>query len=114
MHYVNVPGKFKTDYNVYVLPKKQTSPEVPLVSDKDKERKIIKWVPLFDDALLRTFGSNFILVYIVRENSEVPDVRDDSLTENEHYGASGSMLKELINPLPHTGTIFVMIIKLSS
>ena len=42
MHYVNVLGEFKTDYDAYVLLKKQTSPEVPLVSDKDKENKIIK------------------------------------------------------------------------
>ena len=42
MHYVNVLGEFKTEYGAYVLLKKQTSPEVPLVSDKDKEKKIIK------------------------------------------------------------------------
>ena len=65
MHFVNVIGGFKTEYNSYVLLKKQTSPKVPLVSDKDKEKKIIKWVPLFEDALSRTFGSNGPLVYIV-------------------------------------------------
>ena len=39
MHYNNVLGEFKTDYNVYVLMKKQTYSEFPLVSDKDKKKK---------------------------------------------------------------------------
>ena len=64
-HYVSVLGGFKTDYDVYVLLKKQNSPEVPLVSDKDKEKKIIKWFPLFEDALSCTFRSKGPLVYIL-------------------------------------------------
>ena len=94
--------------------RKQTSLEVPLVSDKYKEKKIIKWVPLFEDALSSTFGSKYPLVFIVRENAEVPNVGDYPLTANVHYGASGSMLEELINCLPHAGPIFVMIVKMSS
>ena len=39
MHYVNVLGEFKTECNAYVLLKKNTFPEVPVVSDKDKENK---------------------------------------------------------------------------
>ena len=34
MHYVNMLGEFSTGYYAYVLLKKQTSTEVPLVSDK--------------------------------------------------------------------------------
>ena len=45
------------------------------------------------------------MVYILRETYEVPDVEDDTLTTNEHYSASGSMLEELINRLPHAGPI---------
>ena len=91
-----------------------TSPEVPLVSDKYKDKKIIKWLPLFEDDLLRTLGSKFPLVYIVRDNYDIPDVRYYPLKANAHYGASGSMLEELINCLPHAGPIFVMTIKLFS
>ena len=76
MHYVNVIGEFKTDYDVYVLINNKTSPEVPLVSDKYKEKTIIKWVSLFKNALLRTFGSKGPLVFILRDNSEVHDVGD--------------------------------------
>ena len=46
------------------------------------------------------------MVYIVRENGDVPNVGDDPLTANAHYGVSGSMLEELINRLPHAGPIF--------
>ena len=106
MHYVNVLGEFRTDYDAYVLLNKQSSPEVPLVSDKYTEKKIIKWVPLFEDAFSRIFRSNGPLVYIVRENSEVPDVEDYPLTANVYYVASGSMLGELINCLSRAGPIF--------
>ena len=107
MHYVNLLGEFKTDYDAYFLLKEKTSPEVTLFRDKDKEKIIIKWFPLFEDALLHIFGRKFPFVYIVRENSEVPDVDDDTLTTNEHYGRSGSMLEELINLLLHAGPIFL-------
>ena len=46
------------------------------------------------------------MLHIIGENSEVPNVVDDPLTANSHYGASGSMLEELINCLPHAGPIF--------
>ena len=106
MHNVSVIGEFKTDYDAYVLLKKQTYPEVTLVSDKDKQKKIIKWVPLFDDALPRPFGSKGTLVYIAQENSDFPDAISDPLMANEHYYASGSMLEELNNRLPHEVSIF--------
>ena len=81
MHYVNVLGHFKTYHDAYFLLKKQTSFEVTLVCYKYKEKKIIKWVPLFDDALSLTLGRKDPLVYIVRKNSDVPNVGDDPLTE---------------------------------
>ena len=93
MHYINVPGKFNTDYDAYFLLKKQNSPEVPLISDKYKQKKIIKRVPLFEDALLRTSGSKVTLVYIVQENAEVTNVGDYPLTVNANYGASWSILE---------------------
>ena len=88
MHYVNVLDYFKTDCNAYVMVKKQTTTEVPLFSYKGKDNKIIKWVPIFQEALSRTFKSKGALVYIVQNNSQVPDVRDDLLTANANYGAS--------------------------
>ena len=93
MHYVNFLGDFNTYHNTYILLKKQTFPEVPVVSDKEKEKKIIKWVPIFEYALLRTFGNKGPLVYIVLDNADILYVGDFPLTENAHYGASVSALE---------------------
>ena len=106
MHYSNILTGFKTDHEAYALLKKQDKPDPPVVSDKDKEKKIIKWMPLFEDALSRTFGSKGPLIYVLRENSAVPAEVDDPLVANAHYGQSGSMLEELIRCLPHSGPIY--------
>ena len=55
---------------------------------------------------MRTFGSKGPLVYIVQESFYIPDIRYDPLTANADYGASGSMLEEIIIRLPHSGPIF--------
>ena len=119
MHYVNVLAAFRTAFDAYKLLRQKDAPEVPVVNDKDREKKIIKWVPLFEDALSRTFGSKGPLVYVVRETAEVPLEADDPLEANSHFGSSGSLLEELITRLPHTGpiykddnkTVFMMIAK---
>ena len=51
VHNNNVLSSFKIDWYAYVNPKSQDSPEVPLVNDKDNDRKVIKWVPTFLDCL---------------------------------------------------------------
>ena len=106
MHYRDVLTGFKVDHEAYTLLKKQDEPDAPVVNDKDKEKKIIKWMPLFEDALSRTFGPRGPLIYVLRENPAVPAEIDDPLDANAHYGQSGSMLEELITRLPHSGPIF--------
>ena len=61
MHYNNVLAGFKIDYEAYRVLKKQDASDVPLTSDKDKDKKVIKWLPLFDDAMSRTFGTKGLL-----------------------------------------------------
>jgi hypothetical protein len=97
---------FKMDYEAYSLLKKQDEPDAPVVNDKDKEKKIIKWMPLFEDVLSHTFGSKGPLIYVLHENATVPSEVDDPLNPNSHYGQSGSMIEELIKRLPHSGPIF--------
>ena len=106
MHYTNVLKGFKEDFDAYVTLKKQDNPDVPLVNDKDKEKKVIKWVPLFEDTLSRTFGSKGPLIYVLREDAAVPSEVDDPLQARAHYGSSGSLMEELIKRLPHTGSIY--------
>ena len=106
MHYTNVLKGFKEDFDAYVTLKKQDDPDVPLVNDKDKEKKVIKWVPIFEDTLSRTFGSKGPLIYVLREDAAVPSEADDPLQARAHYGSSGSLMEELIKRLPHTGSIY--------
>jgi hypothetical protein len=74
---------------------------------KIRKKKVIKWAPLFLDAMSRTFGAKGPLRYVLRENADVPNETDDPLDENCHYSnAAGSMLEELVRRLPHTGPTF--------
>ena len=95
MHYINILSDFRTDYEGYGILCSQDASIVPLVNDKDKEKKIIKCVPLFEDTLSHTFGSKGPLVYIVRENTDVLAEADNPIDTNSHYGSAGSLLEEL-------------------
>ena len=106
MHYTNVLSGFKDDYDNYLELKKQDKPETPVVNDKDREEKVIKWAPQFEDALSRTFGARGPLIYVIRPNSTVPSEIDDPLLTDAHYGESGSILEEFHKRLPHSGPIY--------
>ena len=50
-HYMNILKNFKVEWDTYQDLRKQDEPTVPLVTNKDGDRKIIKWVPIFLDCL---------------------------------------------------------------
>lgn len=107
MHYNNILSGFKIDFDAYCTLKKQDAPDVPLVYDKDKDKKVIKWAPLFLDAMSRTFGAKGPLRYVLREDPDVPPEEEDPLGNNCHYSdAAGSMLEELTRRLSHTGPTY--------
>ena len=94
MNYIYVLADFKTDHDAYRLVRKQDSPDTPFVNNKDEQKKIIKCLPIFEDA--HTFGSKGPLVYVIRKSVIVPDIIDDTIDDDSHYGAAGSLLEELI------------------
>ena len=106
MHYNNVLSDFKDDWKAYVQLRKQDTPTVPLISDKDKDKTVIKWAPLFEDVMSRTFGARGPLMYVIREVVAVPAEVDDPLDPQSYFGTSGSLIEELIARLPHTGAVF--------
>lgn len=106
MHYNKVLKLFKVEWDTYRNLRDQDEPETPLINDKDGDRKVIKWVPTFLDSLTRTYGINGPLVYVLREDSEVPPEADDPLEFESYFGASGSLHEELIKRLVHTGPIY--------
>lgn len=106
MHYDNVLAGFKIDYDAYRVLKNQDSPKVPIVNEKDRDKKVIKWIPLFEDVMSRTFGAKGPLRYVIRETAEVETEILDPLLPDKHYGKHGSMMEDLINRLPHDGPTY--------
>ena len=113
MHYANVLADFKVDREAYKALKEDDAPKAPSINDKDNDRKVIKWAPIFKDCLSRTFGHNGPLIYILRDDAAVEDEALDPLQVHattgavtSYYGKSGSLQDELIARLPHTGPIY--------
>ena len=106
MHYANVLKSFKIEWDTYKDLRDQDEPSVPLVSEKDGDRKIIKWVPIFIDCLARSYGVRGPLVYILRDDPTVPLEANDPLDAHSCFGISGSLHDELVARLSHIGPIF--------
>ena len=113
MHYGNILSNFKVEWESYQDLKTKDEPTPPTINDRDNDRKIIKWAPIFHDCLGKMYGAHGPLAYILREDEAVPSEVDDPLGTddttnqiNSHFGASGSLHNELIARLPHTGAIF--------
>jgi hypothetical protein len=106
MHHINVLTPFKLEWDEFESMKSQDDPDVPSINDKDNERKVIKWVPIFLDCASRTYGSRGPLAYVLRDEVDVPSEIDDPLENNTYYGESGSLIEELIARLPHEGAIY--------
>lgn len=107
LHYNNVLATYEIERLAYESMKDEGSDmKVPLVQDKDGDRKIINWIPSFHDYCTTLFGAYGPLTYVIRENSDVPDLADDPLLANSHFGSSGSMVAELEKRLPHSGPIY--------
>ena len=106
MNYANVLSIFKIEHEAYMSLKDDDEPKVPKINDKDHDRKIIRWAPIFQDCLASTFGSRGPLSYVLRDESNVPAEADDPLAPNCYYGVSGSLLSELEARLPHDGPIY--------
>ena len=112
MHYGNVLQNFKVEYEAYTALKDEEAPKAPTVNDKDNDRKVIKWAPIFKDCLTRTFGHKGPLIYVLRDKATVPDQALDPLGKNaanaidSYFGESGSLQDELVARLPHSGPIY--------
>ena len=51
MHYGNFLSDFKVEWDSYEDLRTQDDPKVPKVNDKEQDRKIILWDPIFSDFL---------------------------------------------------------------
>lgn len=65
MHCANVLLTFKLEWETYQELRKQDEPGIPVINDKDRDRKVIKWVPIFLDCLTHTYGLCGPLIYVL-------------------------------------------------
>ena len=77
MHYGNILSTFKIEWEAYVALKKEDAPKPPAIRDQDNDRKVIKWAPVFQDCLARTYGSRGPLIYVIRDVEAVPTEAED-------------------------------------
>ena len=106
LHYMDVLQHFRLAYEAYEQLQEQDSPDVPDVKDNDKEKKIIKWAPVFLDCMSRTFGVKGPLAYVLRTTVQVTPEAEDPLDGTAYYGTSGSLQQELIDRLPHGDALY--------
>ena len=102
MHWINVLTNFQLERQFYESLKEQDGSRVPFIGDKDSDRKVIKWFPIFLDCLSCTFGSHGPLSYVLCDHARVRSEAVDPLQHHAHYGSSGSLLEELNVCLSHT------------
>ena len=53
MHYTNVLADFKQEWEAYKDLRGLDKPKVPKISDRDGDRKIIRWAPIFKDVWIK-------------------------------------------------------------
>ena len=112
MHYTNILSNFKIEWLAYRDLRLKDELKAPTINDRDLDKKVIKWAPIFQDCLARTYGTRGPLSYILREEADVEDetadplMTDDVGVTNCYYGKSGSLQDELQARLPHTGPIY--------
>ena len=106
MAYSSVLATFKIEHEAYLSVKDEDDAKVPKINDKGNDRKIIRWTPIFKDCLSSSFGSRGPLIYVLREDPEVPDEVINPLIPSYCYGVSGSLIAELESRLSHSGPIF--------
>ncbi len=65
MHYNNVLKGFKVEWDAYSALDEQEEPTIPKILDRDNDRKIIRWAPIFMDSLSRVYGFLGPLSYVI-------------------------------------------------
>ena len=72
MHYNNVLLHLKIKWKTYEALQKEDDPSIPKINDRDNNRKIICWAPIFLDCMDSTFGAKGPLRYVLCNEATVP------------------------------------------
>ena len=84
----------------------EDKPKVPKIFDRDGDRRVIRWAPIFLDNLDAIIGDKGPLRYVLRDEPIVHLKGNEPLDQNAYYGASGGLAEELVARLPHIGPIY--------
>ena len=82
MHYGNVLSTFKIEWEAYEVIMGEDDPKVPKIVDRDGDRRIIRWAPIFLDNLDSIIGAKVPLHYVLRDEPIVPLEGNDPLDKN--------------------------------
>ena len=67
MHYGNVFSTFKIEWKAYEAIMSENDPKVPKIVDRDGDRRIIRWAPIFLDNLDAIIGAKGPLHYVLMD-----------------------------------------------
>ena len=79
MHYTNVLKVFNLEWEAYEAVKSEGDPKIPKINDRDGDRKVIRWAPIFLNMLENTHGARGPLLYVLRDEPVVPPEANDPL-----------------------------------
>ena len=104
MHYTNVLHEFNVEWEAMQTMSEQDKPTLPLLS---KTNPPLKWCESFKNFLYATFGVRTVpLLYVIRDEVDVPNEEEDPLQAGKAYGRSGSVLEDCILRVSHTHPLF--------
>ena len=106
MHYGNFLSTFNIEWESYGTIMSKDDPKLPNIIERDGDRRIIRWAPIFLDNLDAIIGAKGQLHYVLRDEPIVPLKVNDPLDQNVYCGASGGIADELVARLPHIGPIY--------
>ena len=105
MHYTRCLKKFYIEWKaIQEAADKEVDLKLPVLS---KNNPPLKWCDSMKHYLHAQFGSRRIpLDYVIRDDHEVKPENEDPLLTDEPYGASGSVIAELVKRASHTHPLY--------
>ena len=100
----SVMKNFDTQWKALKLKKNKDEPETPKIT---KGLNVMKWGESFRDYLHRCVGVRMVpLVYVIREEADVPAECPPNATGQPHSDSAGSVEEELVSRATQTHPLF--------
>ena len=100
MDYSSILATFKIENEAYISVKGEDDPNAPKINDRDNDRGITRWDPIFKDFLVSSYGLRGPLNSVLREDPIISEEIMDPFLPNCYYGESRRFISELESRLP--------------